>query len=176
VSIRAYTDGNVLRAERSGRRTALGVLLGGLVCLGVGVPYAVQAQSVIFNNASLQGTYAYTNNVQNVQVVSSVGLISFNGNGGVALQIKVNYPDPTTGDLTVIPQNGTGKYTVEPTGIGVATIRSDTETEPTTYDFVITGIAKRSSGQALATEVSAMARSSGLSGGLVAPTWKRISD
>jgi hypothetical protein len=175
MSIYARTDVNVLRAQHSGRRTALGVLLGGLVYLGVGVPYAVQAQSVIFNNASLQGTYAYTNNVQNVQVVSSVGLISFDGNGGVALQIKVNQPDAKTGDLTLVPQNGTGTYTVEPTGIGVATIRSGNETEPTTYDFVITGIAKRSSGQALATEVSAMATSA-LSGGLVAPSWKRISD
>lgn len=125
-----------------------------------------------FTTPSLQGTYAYINNVENV---GSVGLINFDGSGGITAEIKVNTPDPTTGGRTVTPTSGSGTYTLDPSGTGVATIKFDVSASPTTYDFVITKVAKQK-GQGLAEDVFAVSRTGGLSGQLIAPMWKRISD
>ena len=164
-----------LPVQRSRRRQALGLLLGGLLLLGLDTPRAAQAQSVTFNTASLQGTYAY---VDNVGMVGSVGLIAFDGHGRTVVQIRVSQPDPTTMGRTTVSLNGSGTYTVDSTGTGVADIQFDSVADKTTYDFVITGTADRRgfSGQPLAREVSAVSRTEGLAGQLVAPSWKRISD
>jgi hypothetical protein len=164
-----------LPVQRSRRRRALGVLLGGLLLFGLGVPRTVQAQSVTFTTASLQGTYAY---VDNVGMVGSVGLIAFDGHGRAVVQIKVNQPDVATGDRTTVSLDGSGTYTVDSTGTGVAEVQFDSVPGQSTYDFVITGTADRRgfSGQPLAREVFAVSRTEGLAGQLVAPSWKRISD
>ena len=164
-----------LPMQRSARRQALGALLGGLFLLSLGAPQSAQAQGeVTFTTASLQGTYAYVNNVGDV---GSLGLIIFDGNGGTTAQLKVNQPGTATGGRTITPLSGSGTYTVDPTGIGVVTIQFDGVTGPSVYDFVITKVAKQSRNtQALAEDVFAVSREGGLSGQLVAPMWKRISD
>jgi len=145
-----------------------------LLLLSLCAPYQVRAagqphNQVTFSTASLQGTYAYTNDVENV---GSVGLITFDGNGGVSANIKVNTPNGT-GGRTTTSESGSGTYSVDPTGTGVATVQFTSSTTITaTYDFVITKVAKR----ALAEEVFAVDEAGGLTGQLVAPYWKRISD
>jgi hypothetical protein len=164
-----------LPMQRSERRQALGALLGGLFLFSLGVPHPAQAQGeVTFTTASLQGTYAYVNNVGDV---GSLGLIIFDGNGGTTAQIKVNQSGTATGSRTIAALSGPGTYTVDPTGTGVVTIQFEGVTGPSVYDFVITKVAKQSRNtQALAEDVFAVSRAGGLSGQLVAPMWKRISD
>jgi len=161
-----------LPMRRSARRQALGVLLGGLFLLGLGTPHPVQAQGKgTFSTASLRGTYAYVNFVENV---GSLGLLTFDGNGALTAELKVNTPS-ASGGRTVTPESGSGTYSVDPSGTGVATIQFTTAT--TTYDFVITKVAEQGhEDQALAKEVFAVSRTGGLSGQLVSPFWKRISD
>lgn len=164
------TGAKHMTLRRSTIRQTLGALVGGLVLLSLGVPHPVQAQGT-FTTASLQGTYAYVNNTVNV---GSLGLITFDGAGELTAEIKVNLPDET-GGRTVVPTSGSGSYTVDPAGTGVATVEFSTGT--TTYDFVITQVAGQGQGdRGLATEVFAVARAGGLAGQLIAPMWKRISD
>ena len=151
-------------------RPSLGILLGGLCLLSLCAPHPVQAQ-VTFTTASLHGTYAYVNNTGDV---GSLGLIMFDGKGTLTADIKVNLSDGM-GGRTIVPDSGPGTYTVDAAGTGVATIEFNTGT--TTYDFVITRVAGKDQGdRGLATEVFAVARTGGLAGQLIAPTWKRISD
>jgi hypothetical protein len=151
-------------------RPSLGILLGGLCLLSLCTPPPVQAQET-FTTASLQGTYAYVNNTADV---GSLGLITFDGEGALTTDIKVNLSDGM-GGRTVVATSGPGTYTVDAAGTGVATIEFSTGT--TTYDFVITRVAGKGQGdRGLATEVFAVARTGGLAGQLIAPTWKRISD
>src|SRR5690348_14347681 len=102
------TSAKHLPMQRSDRRRALGVFLGGLFLLSLGVPHAVQAQTGTFTTASLKGTYAY---VDNVGMVGSLGLITFDGHGGTVVQIKVSQPSTTTEDRTSIYLNASGTYT-----------------------------------------------------------------
>ncbi|MBV8094076.1 MAG: hypothetical protein JO110_12815 [Acetobacteraceae bacterium] len=158
--------------QRSARRQALGALLGGLFLLSLGSAQPAQAQGeVTFSAASLRGSYSYSNFVENV---GSLGLITFDGKGALNAQIKVNTPS-TSGGRTITPESGSGTYTVDPTGTGVATIQFTTLTA--TYDFVITKVAeRRRNDQPLAQQVFAVDRAGGLAGQLVAPFWNRISD
>ena len=152
-------------------RPSLGILLGGLCLLSLCAPHLVQAQ-VTFTTASLQGTYAYVNNTGDV---GSLGLITFDGKGALTTDIKVNLSDGM-GGRTVVAVSGTGTYTVDAAGTGVATIEFSTGMT-TTYDFVFTRVAGKGQGdRGLAIEVFAVARTGGLAGQLIAPTWKRISD
>jgi len=151
-------------------RPSLGILLGGLCLLSLCASHPVQAQGT-FTTASLQGTYAYVNNTEDV---GSLGLITFDGEGALTTDIKVNLSDGM-GGRTVVAASGPGTYTVDAVGTGVATIEFNTGT--TTYDFVITRVAFFGHrDRSLATEVFAVARTGGLAGQLIAPTWKRISD
>jgi hypothetical protein len=139
----------------------------------------VQAQTVTFTTANLQGTYAY---IDNVGMVGSLGLITFDGHGGTGVQMKVSqWGTTTTGDRTTISLNGSGTYTVDPTGTGVAMIQFESVPGQTTYDFVITEIANKRgfSGQPLAREVFAVSRTEEIAPQFAAPSmpsWKRISD
>jgi len=149
---------------------SLGVLLGGLCLLSLGALHPVPAQGT-FTTASLHGTYAYVNNTADV---GSLGLIIFDGKGALTTDIKVNLSDGM-GGRTVVPDSGPGTYTVDAAGTGVATI--EFSTGATTYDFVITRVARKGQDdRGLATEVFAVARTGGLAGQLIAPTWKRLSD
>ena len=151
-------------------RRSLGVLLGGLCLLSLGALHPVSAQGT-FTTASLHGTYAYVNNTADV---GSLGLIIFDGKGALTTDIKVNLSDGM-GGRTVVPDSGPGTYTVDAAGTGVATI--EFSTGATTYDFVITRVARKGQDdRGLATEVFAVARTGGLAGQLIAPTWKRLSD
>ena len=105
--------------------------------------------------------------------VGSLGLITFDGAGELTAEIKVVCR--MRRGRTVVPTSGSGSFTVDPAGTGVATVEFSTGT--TTYDFVITQVAGQGQGdQGLATEVFAVARAGGLAGQLIAPMWKRISD
>jgi len=152
------------------RRHALDLLFGGFLVACVGTTHPVQAQSPPFTDGSLHGTYAYINNSADV---GSLGLIVFDGSGGVTAQIKVNQSD-NSGGRKVTPTSGSGTYSVPPAGTGTLTIQFEGLSTPSVYDFVITDVNKRQG--TLATEVFAVAETPGFAGQLVAPTWKRISD
>jgi hypothetical protein len=134
-----------------------------------------RGNSTVFTNSSLQGSYAYVNNTANV---ASLGPITFDGDGGLSLQLVTNVPCETPepgcsrgiGDFDVV-----GDYSVEPDGTGVATIDFGEPFGPVTFDFVIVE-ANRRGPHPLAIEVFAVGRSGGLAGQLIAPTWTRIFD
>lgn len=147
------------------------VLTGFFYALSLVSVHSLQAQG-IYETASLQGTYAYINQTGNV---GSAGLIEFDGNGKVTMTIKVNVPDDAGGRKVVLI-DGLGTYTVEPSGIGVATIKfegADGDERILDYDFVITQVSQKAAGGLVAAEVFSILRSGGLKGQLVTPTWKR---
>ena len=154
------------------------VLAGVLFILGISATQAVMAdENGTFTNASLQGRYAYTNSVSGV---ASLGLITFDGEGGLSANIKVNLPCPEAqepGCPRIITDLGEvdGEYTVAPDGSGVATINFADPTGPTTYDLMISGTSKQGD-KLLATQVFTASQNGGLDGQLVAPTWSRIGD
>jgi hypothetical protein len=163
------TRATTMTLRRSAMRQALGALLGGLVLLSLAVPHPVQAQEP-FTTASLQGTYAFVSDQENT---ASVGLITFDGAGGLTVEILINRPDEM-GGRDVDPASGPGTYTVDAAGTGVATLESTAGTG--TFDFVITAVADKGHGDRLATEVFAVSRGGGRRGNVIAPTWKRIAD
>jgi hypothetical protein len=154
------------------------VLAGVLFMLGICAAQSVMADgNETFTNASLQGTYAYTNSVSGV---ASLGPITFDGHGGLTATIKVNLPcagEQIPGcPRTVVDLDETdGEYAVAPDGTGVATINFADPTGATTYDFMISGTTKRGN-KLLATQVFTVSRNGGLGGQLVAPTWSLIGD
>jgi len=154
------------------------VLAGVLFILGICMAQSVMAdEKMPFTNASLQGRYAYTNSVSGV---ASLGMITFDGRGGLTAKIKVNLPcdeeqEPACPRTVVDLAKADGEYEIAPNGTGVATINFADPTGPTTYDFVISE-AKKQGGKLLATQVFTASQNGGLGGQLVAPTWSRIGD
>jgi hypothetical protein len=121
-----------------------------------------------FTNGSLQGRYAYVNNIGNV---ASLGPIIFNGHGRLTLQIVTNIPceNPAPGCSRGIGNfEVSGTYSVRTDGTGVANVNFPEPTGPVTYDFVIVEADRKG-----AIEVFAAGRSGGLAGQLIAPTWTR---
>lgn len=145
-----------------------------LVILGICTAQSAMGYSDgTFTNASLQGSYAYVNNSGDA---ASLGPITFDGNGGLSVDIIANLPcnDPTLNcprTINDLPPVSNGTYSVEPNGTGVATIPFSPGT--VTYNFIISETTKKG-GILLATQVFAASQSGGLIGQLVAPTWKRI--
>ena len=120
-----------------------------------------------FGNSSLKGTYVYINNTGGI---GGAGLITFDGNGKVELAIKVNVPG-NNGGRKIVSLSGSGSYSVDASGVGLATIKTngaDGKEVKLDYDFVISEVAG-----AQATEVFSILQSGGLQGQLVAPLWKR---
>ncbi len=157
-------------------RLSLGALMGCLFLLSMFAPQPVQAMGT-FTTASLQGTYAYVNNTADV---ASLGLITFDGSGALTVVLKVNRPDPSvSGGRTVLDLSGTGTYTVEAAGTGVATLTLKNAAGEVigtfTYDFVIVQITKKGKDN-VATEVFTAGQRGGIKGQLIAPTWTRRSD
>jgi hypothetical protein len=154
------------------------VLVGVLCLLGICAAQPVLAEEPApFTNASLQGTYAYTNSVSGV---ASLGPITFDGHGGLTAKITVNLPcagEPIPGCARTLADLGErdGTYAVASDGTGVATIHFAPPTGPTTYDLMIAGTTKKRH-TLLATQVFTVSRTGGLDGQLVAPTWSRIGD
>ena len=154
------------------------VLAGVLFLLGICMAPSVRADGTRpFTNASLQGSYAYANSVSGV---ASLGLITFNGHGGLTAKIKVNLPcegaqEPGCPRMVVDLAEADGAYTVAPDGTGVATINFALPTGPTTYDLIISGTKKQGL-TLLATQVFTASQNGGLGGQLVVPTWSRIGD
>jgi hypothetical protein len=164
--------------EKTGARMklSLGALMGWLFLLSTFVPHSVQAMET-FTNVSLQGTYAYVNNTADV---ASLGLITFDGSGALTVVLKVNRPDPdVSGGRTVLELSGTGTYSVEAAGTGIATLAlKNTAGEVIgtfTYDFVIVQFTKKGADN-VATAVSTAGKTGGIKGQLIAPTWTRRSD
>lgn len=149
-------------------RNALSVLVGVLFVLSLFAARSAQADNT-FTNASLKGTYAYVNNTENI---ASLGLIIFDGEGGVTATIKVNLPcsSPASGcPRNIVPATAnSGTYKVNSDGTGIATIEFNTGT--ITYDFVISKTTEKE-GILLATRVFAAGQTGGLAGQLTAPTW-----
>jgi hypothetical protein len=163
------TRATTLTRRRAARRQALGALLGGLVLLSLAAPHPGQAEEP-FTTASLHGTYAFVSDQENT---ASVGLITFDGEGGLTVEVLINRPDER-GGRELLPTSGPGTYTVDAAGTGVAKIASTAGTG--TFDFVITAVADKGHEDRLATEVFAVSRGGGQRGNVIAPTWKRIAD
>jgi hypothetical protein len=156
----------------------LKVLVGVLSVLGICAAQSAMADSDRpdrqFTNGSLQGNYAYVNNSGNV---ASLGPITFDGNGGLTVDIIANLPcdiptpncPRTINDLPRVK----GTYSVKKDGTGVATIFFSSGTVK--YNFVISQIEKKGK-TLLATQVFSAGQNGGLAGQLIAPTWSRISD
>ncbi|MBD2452052.1 hypothetical protein H6G76_34060 [Nostoc sp. FACHB-152] len=147
-----------------------------LVILGIYTAQsAMAADDGNFTNASLQGNYAYINNNADV---ASLGPITFNGRGGLTVDILANLPCNTpvpncSRSINDVPPVPNGTYSVATNGTGVATIPFSTGT--VAYNFIISETEKKGR-ILLATKVFAVGRKGGLSGQLIAPTWSRISD
>src|SRR5215470_13982252 len=164
-------------------RNPLNALAGVLFVLNICVAqFAIADEDGTFTIASLQGSYAYVNNNSGV---ASFGPIIFDGKGGLTLKEKVNLPcsgpSPVLGCARgIVDLTGSGTYTVNPDGTGVATITFKDSSNgsiigPDTFDFMISETTKKGR-TLLATQVFAADQSGGLAGQLVAPTWTRISD
>ena len=127
-----------------------------------------------FTNASLQGSYAYVNNTGNV---ASLGPITFDGSGGLSVDIIANLPCPGDSPAANCDRSindlppATGTYNVEANGTGIAEIEFSTGTVK--YDFIISEATKNGT-TLLATKIFAAGQSGGLNGQLIAPTWSRI--
>ena len=165
--------------DQSIRATALTLLTCSAfaLCVFVGQPAVADGRGKVttFTNGSLQGRYAYINNTGDV---ASLGPISFNGHGGLNLQLVTNTPceSPAPGCSRGIGGfDVSGTYSVQSDGTGVATINFPQPTGPVTYDFVIVEAGKGGS-YPLAIEIFAAGRSGGLAGQLIAPTWTRLFD
>ncbi|MFQ4141265.1 hypothetical protein [Chlorogloeopsis sp. ULAP02] len=147
-----------------------------LVILGICTAQSAMGYSnETFTNASLQGNYAYVNNTGDV---ASLGPITFDGNGGLTVDIIANLPcnNPIVNcprTINDLPPVLNGTYSVEPNGTGLATIPFSTDT--VRYDFIISETKKKGR-ILLATQVFAAGQNGGLAGQLIAPTWNRISD
>jgi hypothetical protein len=133
---------------------------------------ALAAQDQGFAYASLQGSYAYVNNTGNV---ASLGPITFDGRGGLSVDIIANLPcvNPAVNcsrGINDLPP-ATGTYIVEADGTGITEI--EFSTAKVTYNFMIFEATKNGT-TLLATKIFAAGRSGGLNGQLIAPTWSRI--
>jgi hypothetical protein len=153
----------------------LKVLVGVLFVLGICAAQSAMAISDgTFTNASLQGNYAYVNNSANV---ASLGPITFNGNGGLTVDIIANLPCASATpncprNINDVPR-ASGTYSVKKDGTGICTIFFSTGT--VIYNFMISETEKKGR-TLLATQVFSAGQSGGLAGQLIAPTWSRISD
>ncbi|MGF2036914.1 MAG: hypothetical protein RMZ43_016630 [Nostoc sp. CmiVER01] len=146
-----------------------------LVILGIYTAQSAMASDQTFTKASLQGNYAYINNSANV---ASLGPITFNGKGGLTIDLIANLPcsNPIPNcsrNINDIPRVTNGTYSVATNGTGIATIPFSTGT--VTYNFIISETEKKGS-ILLATQVFAIGQKGGLAGQLIAPTWSRVSD
>ena len=152
----------------------LHVLSGSLAVLGICTSQVAMAREqpnrIVYTNASLRGSYTYINSTSDV---ASFGPLLFDGNGRVRAALEVNLPCavPAPNCARNIQEvSGTGTYSVQPNGIGVATINFATGV--TVYRFVIFE-AVNVGGGFLATKVFATGETGGLAGQLIAPTWIR---
>lgn len=152
----------------------LKVIAGSAFLLSVFVPHPAMAEpgetDPGFSNASLQGTYVYVNTNSDV---ASVGPITFDGNGGVNATLEISLPcaDPAPNcPRNVVQATGSGTYSVNPDGTGLATL--DLSTGEISYSFIIAESTTLAD-HAVATKVSALGRTGGLAGQVVAPTWSR---
>lgn len=165
-----------MQSKSNQMRNLLKLLAGILVMLGIFSTQAVMANSSQnFTNASLNGTYAYVNDIGDV---ASLGPIKFDGNGGLIVDIIANLPCTNPGStcsrtINDLPPVVNGTYSVAANGTGVLTIPFSVGTVK--YDFIISETEKKGS-TLLATKVFAAGRSGGLAGQLIAPTFSRILD
>jgi hypothetical protein len=153
-------------------RHAMNAVVGVLFVLDIMAAQSVKADGP-FTNASLQGNYAYINNTGGV---GSFGPLTFDGQGGLTATLKINLPcDQPAAECprTIVDTSGTGTYTVEPDGTGVAKINLSAGT--TIYDFIISKSTKKT-GTLIATQLFAVGQIGGLAGQLIAPTWSRVLD
>lgn len=152
---------------------ALKGFAGALVILGACIGQPARAQESAggaFTNASLQGTYIYTNSTGDV---ASFGPMVFDGKGGVTLTLEINLPCETPSaycSRRVLDTNGSGTYSVEPDGTGSANVNLSTGT--IIYSFVISEAMQTPQGT-VATEVFAVGQTGGLAGQIVSPVWTR---
>jgi hypothetical protein len=172
---RLTTQGDQKMRKQSTRTMNLfTVLAGSAFVLTAGMGHGALAQTAEtdqgFNTASLQGTYIYVNSNSDV---ASFGAVTFNGNGEVNMDLEISLPcaDPSPNcSRNVVDSVGSGTYSVEPDGTGLATV--GLSTGEAAYSFIISEFTMIG-GQPVATKISAVGRTGGLAGQVIAPTWTR---
>ncbi|WP_395689745.1 hypothetical protein [Aestuariivirga sp.] len=125
-------------------------------------------EEAAFSNASLAGSYVYSNTNDGV---ASFGVIAFDGQGRVDLDIRINAPQ-ADGQRTTIAAQGSGRFSVDAKGIGSADISmTKGPMGRLDYDFIIV-----EADDGLARKVFAVLRTGGVNNQLVHPTWTRRDD
>ena len=148
-------------------RRGLCILIGAVSGVMVSAGPLAAGEKDAFSNASLAGSYVYSNSSDGV---ASFGVIAFDGEGGVNLDIRINAPQ-ADGQRTTIAAQGSGRFSVSPNGIGTADITiSNGPMARLDYDFIIVD-----ADDGLAEEVFAVLRTGGVNNQLVHPTWSRRS-
>ncbi|MDB4338481.1 hypothetical protein OAH34_00935 [bacterium] len=122
-----------------------------------------------FTESSLFGSYAasgYANGFQS----RSIGVVEFDGNGGVIKLVVVNASNGE-GGRRLIEVASTGTYTVNASGVGVMYMTdtfSSGQTNQTTMDFVInTNSSDEYSDGLLAQEITCLQREAGTTASLI---------
>ena len=124
------------------------------------VPVNSQSQTG-FNNQSLKGRYAFTNDVRSLAI--SLGTLTFDGQGGVVNGNAIgNTLDASAFPFVsvVFPFTFDGSYTVNANGTGVVTFNAllpDGSIKASVFDFVISGYEKQK-GNRVATQMRAFGR------------------
>jgi hypothetical protein len=154
--------------DRFDMKSWLGVVVGGALGIAMALGTALADGKAVFSTASLSGSYIYSNSSDDV---ASLGIINFDGRGGVTLDIRISARQADGRRATVSAQ-GSGTFSVDVQGIGSAEIAMTKGPAPQLdFDFVIVDTA-----DGVAEHVSALLRSGGVNGQLVQPSWTRRSE
>lgn len=133
----------------------------------------------VFDDGSLTGSYALVG-AGGAHVAASVGIATFDGEGGASRTLILNEQDPSGAGRTTLRVVGEGNYSVDADGMGTATFvtRFPTGEEFTfEFDFVITQ-ARPGGGRSamLATRVHMIQRETGVAAQLVEFELSRLHD
>lgn len=144
-----------------------GMMIGAVLGVMMSAHPALADDAAVFSNASLSGSYVYSNSTDGV---ASFGIITFDGKGQVEIDLRINAPQPG-GQRGTVSAQGSGTFSVQPNGIGTASLTmSAGPMAKLDYDFMIVDVE-----DGVADDVTAVLRSGGVNGQLVQPTWTRRS-
>jgi len=132
---------------------------------------------VAFDVGSLRGSYSSMGRADGARSVS-VGVTTFDGNGGVTRFLRINANDGE-GGRRLIDVSSEGSYTVSEEGVGVILFTNTIgdSTAEVTFDFVIRSSTRRGRGRSLvAQEVVAVQREAGITASLIEESFVRQAD
>jgi len=127
-----------------------------------------------FNVKSLRGVYSSAGRADGAKSVS-VGIATFDGEGGVTRFVRINASDGA-GGRKLIDISSQGSYEVYEDGAGVIyfTNTIDDTIADVTFDFVIRSTTNRSGrGNLLAKEIAAVQREPGITASLIEESFVR---